>query len=376
MDPQQNQKDQNKKPDPGKSHGEDRANNVPPNLPVVNKDAPVKPAPAPEISPKKEPAKNSLTLEQQISPISEIGHTPPPATGAPTPATATQKSTPPKKDEASEYGKTDVKPLRTYEQDVVEAKRRAGIGNGDAPKDSQKEKKGSEKKSLPPPTPLPPPPPPPKPKKEVPQKNAEMQEVLRKKAIEKELSKSGIIPTSLTKEKKPKVVTSISPIKTFRNDAAEKVKTGNLSTISIATAQSKKRIALNREKPEKQESHFFRNLLIMLVSLILVGSGSGLVYFFYQKSLDERSVTLEETIPSLIFADTTSTIDVTGVTSEILFSVLTKKPGGVSLVTSNTVQHLYLTKTILGTTRKIDAQSFLSRVSPNVPNSPIFKRLS
>ena len=161
--------------------------------------------------------------------------------------------------------------------------------------------------------------------------------------------------------------TTLSPIKTFRSDAQEKVQKSNLSVISIATAQSKKRIAMREKNPPKEESNFKKNLLIIVVSLFLISSGSGLAWFFYQNSLKGSGITPEESILSLIFAEKQATIDVSGIHTNIFFE-LEKRGVGIGKEEAGTLLHLYLTEESLGNRNPLSANEFLRRVGPNVPD--------
>ena len=268
------------------------------------------------------------------------------------------------------YGKTLLKPLRTFALDLKEAQK-----SGAVPTKQSKEKgiKVPKKKEVPIPVvpsspatapiadPIKVTPPVPKKPLEAPEKK---QEKISVTELRKELARSGILPAE--EHKKSVIKTDVPTIHTYRGDVTSLVKDKHLSVASIATAASKKRQEDKTEAPE--ESSVFKNVILVALSIVLIGGGSFSGWFFYQKSKQAEAVPKESAISSIIFAN---------MQLEVAFSMqdnvihaleanddVTKKrfetdPG--------TILHIY--PTLSGEGREMRIDEFFAKLTPAPPGA-------
>lgn len=253
-----------------------------------------------------------------------------------------------------------IKKLRTFEEDLRDAKKRAGITDTDEEKSWILGRKKEKKIKFGKPKLI---------KKLESIKIPKKVDTLDKKRIEIELSKSGLIPEekkvedlSVQAEKKS---SSVSKIHTYKTDAVESIQDKNLSVVSIAAAAEKKRVEKNIKK-EDEKPYLLKNIVLSIVSVVLVASGAGVGWYFYTKSEELSGVKQQQIIPSLIFSDTQKEIDISGLNGEILLDDLRQNlqqtRGAV-----NTVVHFYLTESKLGQSLEVDVHDLLSRINNNIP---------
>ena len=246
-----------------------------------------------------------------------------------------------------------IQPIRTYEKDLEKAKRRAGIDDG-------KEKVDSTKSSAKPsakPVPAPP--------------TSRARQISRKQ-VEQELAKSGIVPQvekdALPDERKN---SSLKTVRTYRDDATSSIQDKNLSVVSIAAAESKKRSAQERHlQPEHmgESPTFLKSLTIVVVSLVLIVSGIAVSTFFYKAFKEGSGIAARKEITSLIFADVQKEIDISELSRAPLLARLNSERLEVN-TTLGGIAHLLLTEKGLNSLqRTVSSERFLRRVSSNIPD--------
>ncbi len=272
------------------------------------------------------------------------------------------------------YGKTLLKPLRTFALDLKDAQRGGTTKTKEATEQKQKvPKKEKVPESAPSPktvvapraepiqvTPLVP---------ETTSKTFEKKEKeISKAELRQELARSGILPVA-KEPKKPESSPDVPTIHTYRNDAALFVKDKRISVANIATAAAQKRQREQIEIP-KEGSSVFKNILLVALSVVLIIGGSFSGWFFYQKSKQAVTVPQKEVIPSLIFANTQlevafsigeSVIDVLEENSEVIEKRLEVKPG--------TILHIYptLANRSLAKSREMRIDEFFAQLTPPPP---------
>lgn len=246
-----------------------------------------------------------------------------------------------------------IQPIRTYEKDLEEAKKRAGVDGGE----DKASGITSKAKQVMPSVPTPP---------------TSRERQISKKQMEQELAKSGIVPKekegSSTDEKEE---TSLNTVRTYRDDATSSIKDKNISVVSIAAAESKKRAAQGRStRPERESGSptFLKRLTIVVVSLTLIASGVALGTFFYKASEKGSGITASKEITSLIFADTQTEIDITDLTHASLLNRLNSERQQINTTTGGVVHLLLTEKELGGLKTTVGAKHFLRRVSSNVPD--------
>ncbi len=111
----------------------------------------------------------------------------------------------------------------------------------------------------------------------------------------------------------------LTTIRTLKADQENLIKTQNLSLVGIAIKEEERR----RQRQENSSLSSGKNLTVIAISLVLILLGTGIgtyIYFFYYSATPigilpgRNSVVL----PSLIFSDTTKTLNVTNITSDDL----------------------------------------------------------
>ena len=184
--------------------------------------------------------------------------------------------------EPAENHELGIKRVRTYAEDLALAKEKAGIVE-EAPKKKSGGLFGTRKKKAPAPATTPNAP-------VAPQQNVHKKpEQPSKEFIERELARSGIVTQdSVEKEEVEEVASSLSPIRTYKYDAAESIQEKGTSRISMVAAEQKRRVEnkdfSNTFSAPKDPSSPLRNALFVVLSLALVGGGIWGGFHFYNKS--------------------------------------------------------------------------------------------
>ncbi|MCH7756554.1 hypothetical protein IIC45_00475 [Patescibacteria group bacterium] len=263
-----------------------------------------------------------------------------------------QESEQEQKELAREYS-SKIQPLRTYEKDLEEAKKRAGIEDGTEETPSTKKKAMEAEKS-------------------VPANLTEREQNILKRQVEQELAKSGIMPqaekdTPGAEEDE----TSLKTVRTYRDDATSSIRDRNLSVVGMAAAESKKRAAQKRRlRPEHvdEPSTFLRSLTIVVVSLTLIASGVAVSTFFYKASKEGTGIAANKEITSLIFADEQKEIDISELSRAPLLEKLNSERLEVNTKLGGVVHLLLTEKGLSGLRSAASAKRFLRGVGGSIPD--------
>lgn len=269
----------------------------------------------------------------------------------------------------TEYSSSIIKPIRTFARDVEEFKKRTGITEDIQLENDlvPEKKKGTYTK---------------KPEQEIegvvpvergeflPKEPIEIQKKVppeelyqdQARAFEAQLKESSF---EKTEQKTDRSYGAMSPIRTYKYDAAESIKDKNVSVVSIAAAESNRRAREPRYRPQPPKgSTFTKNFAIIVMSIALVSSGLGIGWFFFIKASENTGIAPRAGIPSIIFTDQQTEVSIAGLYNNQLVAKLEDQRKKVT-EKSNTVTHLYLTET----GRVLPAETFISRLSINVPSA-------
>jgi len=200
------------------------------------------------------------------------------------------------------YGKTLLKPLRTFALDLKEA---GGGGKGELREEKKVPKKKVVSRPDVPPMQIPPtrqmPPPTPKPAPGKPKEPIKIkQPEVSRAELRQELTRSGIL--SEKESAKPERSPNVPVVHTYRDDATSVVQKKKLTVASIARAAEEKRRKESEAKPEKDL--VTKNLFIVVFSIALIIAGSLSGWFFYKNSKEIKQVSSVGALPSIIFANT------------------------------------------------------------------------
>lgn len=284
------------------------------------------------------------------------------------------------KKETSSDPTIKIKPIRTFAEDVAEAKKRAGIVDVEPKKkkawgmkkDTKQVKqtiadirKQLETTGV---------------KKEITEEEKarieaegkkivekKMEDVVRKpkqlsdKLIRRELERSGVVAKETTPV--PEEETSVKNIRTFRDDAVESVQDKKMSVVSIAASAEKRREKLKASIPQETPSISSKSIAVVIISIILVLSGAGTGWFFYSKSKTYEGIKPTQIASSIIFPDEQEELIIDNSEGGVLLDILDKARTSTTGHDS-TIVHYYLTDN----DETINANDFLSRISINVPN--------
>ena len=257
-----------------------------------------------------------------------------------------------------------IKRIRTYAEDLALAKEKAGVTD-EAPKEKRgffSRKKKESKKDL---SKV-------QPKVDVPKKVVEKtkDEQPSKEYIQRELAKSGIVaaPEVLKDEDEEEEKSSVSPIRTYKYDAAESIEKGGTSQISMVAAEQRRKVANNdfsktfsTEPVESTKT----GIILVLVSVALVVSGVWGGIHFYNKSkiTDEPVVTVSKNV---LFTDNSVTIDAYN-KSGLAFNELLLGLGDTVNGSLNDLTEVTLTDRGIFGESKLSKNDFFSKLESNVP---------
>lgn len=248
-------------------------------------------------------------------------------------------------EETQDEYSSKIQSLRTYEKDLEEAKKRAGEGGG---KDNVQSKENV---------------------KSTPASRTSREKKILRRQVEQELAKSGIVPQedidALPDKNKE---TSLKTVRTYKDDATSSIQDKNLSAVSIAAAESKKRAEQRRNlRPSDKPSTFARSLTIIVISLTLVASGIAVSTFFYKASKKGSGIEARKEITSLIFADAQIEIDISELSDASLLERLNRETQD-SNTSLGGVVHLLLTEKGLSGQTIVSSKRFLRKISGNIPD--------
>jgi|TARA_Y100000310_G_scaffold344730_1_gene459111 hypothetical protein len=162
----------------------------------------------------------------------------------------------------------------------------------------------------------------------------------------------------------------IRPLRTYKSDVARAVKKGQESFVSIAAAESKRkeRKPHKGHVPEKPRTRLF--LYALAVLLVVLGVVSVLFVYFTKEDKTPQGI---GTVPSLIFADLQTGIDVTDISGRALTENLEREVKNSALPLGN-VEHLYLTKKHEAGIELVQTQELFNLLNTNIP-SPLLRSL-
>lgn len=266
------------------------------------------------------------------------------------------------------YGKTLLKPLRTFALDLKEAQK-----SGAVPTKSSKKKEIKIPKKKEAPTPVVPRSPVTAPVADpikvtplVPKKPAEIPEKKPEKIsvteLRKELARSGILPTE--EQKKPERNINVPTIHTYREDVTSLVKDKHLSVANIATAASKKRQKDRAEMPE--ESSVSKNIILVVLSVVLIFGGSFSGWFFYQKSKQAEAVPQGSPISSIIFASTRLEVEFSA-QDNVIYALEANDDVTKERFETDSGSVLHILPTLLNEGREMRIDEFFARLTPAPP---------
>jgi hypothetical protein len=218
--------------------------------------------------------------------------------------------------------------------------------------------------------------------KKIEQNNNTQSEI--KEAIDKELSSyinqeskntttEKIIPDNVIPnitEQKPKVI-SRPIIRTYRSDAEQTIKTGHISSINIAIAESNKilRNSQNKQEVESEKKKIAINKTFVIISLIFIFGGIlsvGIPYLLVNKKDTIKTTSEKDISKSIITPDLVEKININDLNLNRVSTTL-KERVDQSSTKLGQVKNIYLTDGQDITEQVISSTKFLSLIKANVP---------
>lgn len=282
------------------------------------------------------------------------------------------------KTDAEERASSIVKPLRTFQKDLDEAKLRAERAGK---KIDEKEytafrKQDKNKKTTPS-----------KVHKEklIPQQPIAAQKTKYKSPPEQKQDTKATAPQQ-PKQPQPKLQeqvdiaikqtlkikkkdsSSLSPIRTYKYDTAELIKNKHESVVSIAAAESKKRAKKHyAPQPEVSPSFLENNLAIVAVSLLFIVAGSALTWFFITPIEPTQNRASQTENSPVIFSDNSKELDVTTLRGIDLLRFLAKEGDEASL-SLGAILHLDLVRGGIPEEISLTTEQFFAKIGGSVPD--------
>lgn len=180
---------------------------------------------------------------------------------------------------------------------------------------------------------------------------------------------------SSIKEDSPEdTVPSIKSIRTYQDDIRETIESRRGSIASIALAQQKKKDLFDFSNEEARdaseaapEHNYKKTITIILVVLMMVLGASifGYSYFVNQKSATTK---VEETVPSLVFAENAKKMDITGVEKEDLKKMVSMQTFKEDYKLS-TITNLYFVEKGEFAENRTTLQRFFFLIDSSMPQS-------
>ena len=180
----------------------------------------------------------------------------------------------------------------------------------------------------------------------------------------------------LNKEKTTEAPKEISKvvrpiIRTYRSDAEETIKSGHISSINIAIAESNKMLKKSQEQqgidPEIKKIKINKTLLITSILLIFGGAlAIGIPYFIVNRE-NNKNVAPEENISkSIITADLTEKINIDDLNLDRVSTTL-KERVDQSSTRLGQIKNIYLTEGQGESEAVITSTKFLNLIKANIP---------
>ena len=283
---------------------------------------------------------------------------------------ATDNNQPNKEDKAPEVPPSEVstnpelgiKRVRTFEDDLKEAKAKAGVKDTPPPKKGFFGKKKSKKPmdgvkkitqnvqpEVTPQIPV-----------------IEEEQKPSKEYIENELARSGIVAKE-KEEKKVEEESSLSAIRTYKNDAAESIQENKISRVSIAAAEQNKRVRENNFSSllPSENSSFQKNAMYILLSIVLIGTGIWGASHFFRESKISTEVAITPNQGVLLFTNEEEELAVQKLSGQEFVNLLNEERQKLPN-NPKTIKEIKLVGSTVFGERAISASSFLDRFI-NVP---------
>lgn len=126
-------------------------------------------------------------------------------------------------------------------------------------------------------------------------------------------------------------------VRTFQGDVAESIKTNKTSVVKVVLAEQVRRQKLADLASPKSR----KNIAFIAVSLALLIIGGTTAFIFYNKSKQPTIKEIAVKIPSLIFAENTKPISVTGLSAELLSQTIGDEVNGANNKL-DTIENIFL----------------------------------
>ena len=166
----------------------------------------------------------------------------------------------------------------------------------------------------------------------------------------------------------------IKPLRTFEGDVAEALQEGKTSTVRIVSAQqararepeAESKTVLENPEPANPERRKF--LLIASGAIVFAGI-IGFVAYLILKPEDKPPTPFTSNGQAFMTIDVDKTIDLTGLDQKQSVDAI-KRERDAAVLRVNSTESITLTqKDASGTLRQITAGEFVSKISPNTPQS-------
>jgi hypothetical protein len=162
--------------------------------------------------------------------------------------------------------------------------------------------------------------------------------------------------------------TNLRSMRTYEGDVAELLSKKGASTATIAIAESQKNIGESSLKNSTENHNAGKKAVMLLLSLILIGSGVTGAYYLYMKSpLAPAEITVkEQTIQSIIPKDDQILISIDGMGPiELQYKIQSEIEKNQN---PNTIREIILTKNINGVKNRVSGPVALEAIDIDMPD--------
>ncbi len=202
-----------------------------------------------------------------------------------------------------------------------------------------------------------------------------------KEAINKELSsyinqqttptntENNIKNDSTILEQKPKINKPI--IRTYRSDAEETIKSGHISSINMAIAESNKilRNSQNKQEIDSEKKKIIINKTFIIISLIFIFGGIlsiGVPYLLVNKKDNQTIIDDKDISKSIITPNLIEKININDLNLDRVATTL-KERVDQSSTKLGQIKNIYLTDSKDSTEELITSTKFLNLIKANIP---------
>ena len=159
---------------------------------------------------------------------------------------------------------------------------------------------------------------------------------------------------------------SVSPIRTYRSDVASEIRQKNISGLDIALAEQRKNRANGTVvTPETSNTALYGAIAIVLL-LFVVGVGG---YFFFVHSNEPVTQTGQIAPESILFADSKTTTDLSGIKNHTELVSAVQKAITSSTSGPNTLSSVSFSLKNPAGERILTASEFIEAAAPHVPGA-------